>query len=129
MISPSSRCLPFSAGLCGRFTKLVFSLTVIIYVLLVSGMLVKHVKKKKGATLRADVMFLIIHIALKLLIFHFLDSAHTMCQCFQIPTCFEESLLCTELLGLSMNYYITLRLLFALYIFNYNFRKKSNFAP
>lgn len=36
-----------------------------------------------GVSLRADVMFLIIHIALKLLMFRHLDSTHTMCHVFK----------------------------------------------
>lgn len=39
--------------------------------------------KKMGVSLRADVMFLIIHIALKLLMFRHLDSTHTMCHVFK----------------------------------------------
>lgn len=67
MTSPSSGCLPLCAGLFGRFTWHVFCLTVKMYVLLVSGMLGKS--GKKGVSLRADVLLLIIYGALKLLIF------------------------------------------------------------
>lgn len=69
----------------GDSRGLFFGLTVIIYVFLVSGMLVQH--GEKGVLFGADVMFLIIHIALKLLMFQLLDSAHTMF--LQIPTCYE----------------------------------------
>lgn len=110
-ISPGSRCLPFSsAGLCGRFTKLVLSLTAVIYVLLVSGMLVNHLKKERKKSNTQSRCYVFNH-PYQLLIFHFLDSAHTMCPCFQIPTCFEElasSLLYIELLNSSMNYHITI---------------------
>lgn len=60
--------------------------------------------------LGADVMFLIIHIALKLLMFQHLDSAHTMCVYkFQLvmrkqTTVETERFDYTAVLGLSIKY-------------------------
>lgn len=62
-----------------------FSLTVEIYVFLVSGMLLQH-----GVTLAADVIFLVIHIARERLMFQCLDATHTMHPVFKFQHVVRE---------------------------------------
>ena len=70
---------------------------------------------KKGVSLRADVVFLIIHIALELLKLQSLDSAHTMRHVFKFQLVLrrraEEE---RSLHDLSMKYYDKLRAAFML---------------
>lgn len=65
MIYPSSGYLPFSAGLCGRFTWLVF----LSGSCNICALSFRNAGAEKGVSFRADVALLIIHTALKLLMF------------------------------------------------------------